>query len=88
MSLAVGVVCAQTSQPSPKEANEDVLAIVLGKKLTVKDQDKLNGLIFGSLLDQFAKDNQIEPTEEELDSFVLRTEEKQQQHLVLQRDFL
>lgn len=82
VSLIAGIVCAQTSQASAKEADKDVIAIVLGKKLTVKDNDKLNGQIFGSLLEQFAKDNKIEPTEEELDAFVLKTEEKKQQHQI------
>lgn len=82
MSFNAVVVCAQTSQPSAKGADKDVIAIVLGNKLTVKDKDNLNGLIFGSLLEQFAKDNKIEPTAEELDAFVLKTEEKERQHQI------
>ena len=82
MSFVAGVAWAQTDQPGATDADKDVIAVVLGKKLTVKDKDKLNGLIFGALLEQFAKDNKIEPTEEELDAFVLKTEEKERQHQI------
>lgn len=81
MSFSAVVVCAQTSQPSAKGADKDVIAIVLGKKLTVKDKDNLNFLIFGSLLQQFAKDNKIEPTAEELDDyydFIVKTQRRLQ----------
>jgi hypothetical protein len=72
---------------SPKTKDKDVIAVVLGKKITAKDKNKLNGLIFGALLDKFAKDNKIEPSKEELDTFILKTDEKQKQHLIkLEKD--
>lgn len=80
MSLVAGAAYAQT--PQAKDSDKDVIAVVLGKKITVKDKDRLDGLIFGALLEQFAKDNKIEPTEEELDAFVLKTEEKERQHQI------
>lgn len=64
------------------EVNKDIIAIVLGKKLTIDDKDRFNGLIWGSLLDQFAKDNNIEPTDEEIDAFILKTNEKQKQQQI------
>lgn len=79
MSLLAEVAYAQTTQPGTKDVEKDVIAVVLGKKLTVRDKDDLNGLIFGSLLEQFAKENKIEPTAEELDAFVLKIEEKEKQ---------
>jgi hypothetical protein len=79
-SLVAGAAYAQT--PQSKDSGNDVIAVVLGKKITVKDKDRLNGLIFGALLEQFAKDNKIEPTEEELDAFVLKTEEMERQHQI------
>ncbi|MEX2551903.1 MAG: hypothetical protein WD627_02725 [Actinomycetota bacterium] len=38
----------------------------------MKEADKLDGLIFGTLRDRFAKDNKIEPTEAELDAFIAK----------------
>lgn len=82
VSLVAGVGCSQTSQPAATVANEDVIAIVLGRTLTVNDKDELSGLILGSLLERFAKDNNIEPTTEELDAFILKSEEKVKQHQI------
>ncbi|MBI3815356.1 MAG: hypothetical protein HY279_12955 [Nitrospinae bacterium] len=61
------------AQTSP--ADKDTIAVVLGKPITVKDKDNLNGLIFGALLEKYAKENKIEPTEAELDVFMQRTDE-------------
>lgn len=80
MSLVAGAAYAHT--PQAKDSDKDVIAVVLGKEITVKDKDKLDGLIFGALVEQFAKDNKIEPTEEELDAFVLKTEEKERQRQI------
>lgn len=85
MSLVAGTAYAQTTQA--KESDKEVIAIVLGKKITVKDKDKLNGLIFGALLKKFAEDNKIEPTEEELDAFVLKIDElERQQQIKFEKD--
>jgi len=78
MGFFVGTANAET--PQANVSDKDVIAIVLGKKITAKDKDKLSGLIFGSLLEQFAEDNKIEPTNEELNAFVVKTEEKEKQH--------
>jgi hypothetical protein len=74
-------VSSETDQSKTPEQDNETIAVVLGKKITVKDKDKLNGMIFGALLEQYAKENKIEPTEAELDAFVEKTEEmrKQQQ---------
>lgn len=73
---------AQTDGPKAEVPDTHVIAIVLGKKITANEKDKLDGLIFGALLQQYAKDNKIEPTEEELDAFVTKTEEKEKQQQV------
>jgi hypothetical protein len=72
-------VWAQADRPGTTDEGEKVIATVLGKKITLKEKDKLNGIVFGALLEQFAKENKIEPTDEELDSFIIKTEEKQRQ---------
>lgn len=80
IGLSFGAAYAQT--PQAKISDKDVIAIVLGKKITATDKDKLDGLIFGALLEQFARDNKIQPTNEELNAFVLKTEKKQKQHQI------
>lgn len=70
------------AQNAPKQAGDagaQVIAVVLGKQITAADKDKLDGLIFSTLLQEYAKDNQIEATDAELDAFLAKTEEKEQQ---------
>jgi hypothetical protein len=73
ISLTGGAAFAQT--PPAQSSEQKVIAVVLGKKIRVKDKARLNGLIFGTLLERFAQDNRIEPTEEELDTFIRKTGE-------------
>ena len=80
LSLVAAAAYAQTHQA--KDSDKEVIAIVLGKKIAVKDKDRLVGLIFGALLEQFANDNKIEPTEEEINTFILKTEEKRRQNQI------
>ena len=80
--LVAGVLSfAETNQPSVLP-NTDVIAVVLGKKLTINDKDNLSGLILGALLEEFAKENKIEPTKKELNVFTLKMEEKKKQHQI------
>jgi hypothetical protein len=72
---------AETNYPGVSP-NADIIAVVLGEKLTINDKDKLSGLIFGALLEQFAKENKIEPTEKELNAFILKMEERKKQHQI------
>ena len=78
---------AQTNLPAAAASNPVVIAIVGGKEITSADKANLDGLIFGALLEKFAKENTIAPTEAELDAFTLQMEEKQKQHqLELEQD--
>lgn len=78
---------SQINQPKVVTTNNDAIAVVLGKTISIKDKDKLNGLIFGTLLEQYAKENKIEPTETELDTFVKKTEEmRKQQQIKFEKD--
>lgn len=80
MSLAAGAAFAET--PPAKDSGKDAIAMVLGKKVTAKDKNRLNGLIFGALLEKFARENKVEPTDKELDTFVMKTEEIEKQHQI------
>ena len=73
---------AHTQTPQEKDSDQHVIAVVFGKKITAKEKDKLNGRIFGALLERFARDNKIEPTGEEIDAFLLKTEEIEKQNQV------
>jgi len=83
VSVLLAVSCfAQTDHPKTAATDTNVIATVLGKKITAGEKGKLNGLIFGPLLQQYAQDNKIEPTQEDLDAFVSKTEEKEKQHQI------
>ena len=73
---------AQADAPKAEATDTNFIATVLGKKIVASEKDKLNGLIFGALLQQFTTENKIEPTEEELDAFVLKTEAKEKQRQI------
>jgi hypothetical protein len=75
--VAVGGSCFAQAVAPKAAVDTNVIAVVLGKKITAGEKDQLDGLIFGSLLQQYAKENKIEPTQAELDSFVTKTEEKE-----------
>ncbi len=61
------------------ESETDVIAVVLGKKITVAEKDQLDGIIFNTLLQEYATKHEIEPTEAELDAFVVKMEENEKQ---------
>lgn len=83
VTVVLAVPCfAQTDRPKVEATDTNVIATVLGKKITAGEKNKLDGLIFGALLQQYAKENKIEPTQEELDAFVSKSEEKEKQHQV------
>jgi hypothetical protein len=77
---------APSSPPVPK-----TIARILDRKIHELDKNKLREIIFGTLLDEFAEDNNISPAEEELDSFVRATagaEERHREELDVERNKL
>jgi len=84
MLLALSLVAGMAqAQPKPSgDSDTKVIATVLGKEITAKDKGRLGGLIFGTLLERFANDNKVEPTDGEIDNFILKTEEKGRQNLL------
>ncbi len=90
VGLVIGLASYDLAQAEPVKvegADTNVIAVVLGKKITAKEKDQLNGIIFGTLLQQYAKKHRIEPTDEELDAFVRRTEAMdKRRHAKLERD--
>lgn len=65
--------------PSPQKAEtiheKDIIGIVLGKPIGVKQKKQMKGMIFGALLKKFAEEHKIESTDAELDSFCKKMEE-------------
>lgn len=82
MVVLMAASLAQIVEPEAETTDTKVIAIVLGKEITIGEKDKLNKLIFGALLQQYAKENKVEPSDEELDAFILKTGEKEKQHQV------
>ncbi len=80
VTVALAVPCfAQTDRPKTVATDTNVIATVLGQRITTAEKGQLNELIFGALLQQYAQDNKLEPTPAELDGFVKKTEEKEKQ---------
>ena len=58
---------------------DDTVAIVLGKTITMREKENLNALILGNLIEMYTRENNVDPTNEELDTFVRRSEEMDKQ---------
>jgi hypothetical protein len=78
--LASSCLAQAASSPGPEAADTEVIAVVLGQEITAAEKDRLSGLVLGSLFREFAEENGIEPTDEEMDAFIERTEEMEKQH--------
>lgn len=70
--VLAGSCFAQTARPKTEASGTNVIATVLGKKITANEKEKLDGVILGALLRKYAEENKIEPTEAELDAFVAK----------------
>ena len=70
---------AQQDEKDSPASKTKVLAVVLGQEVAADEKERLSGLIFGQLLERFAKENKIEPSEKELDQFVVRLNEVRRQ---------
>lgn len=77
--VASGVICTVHAEDKrPQKGGEGmVIAEVLGKKIKMSEKDKMTGIIFGSLLEQYAKGHKIEPTKAEIEAFVSKTEQQE-----------
>ena len=71
---------AHTTPPASPSA-DTIIATVLDKTITMKDVARLNGIIFGTLLDKYVADNKIIASEGELNAFVVAMDEGDQRHL-------
>ena len=77
--LVAGVGCSRNHQPTAPEVNKDVIAVVLGRQIRSEERNHATEIIWKALFGQFAKDNHIEPTVEELDTFIVRRRELDKQ---------
>ncbi|MBI5074320.1 MAG: hypothetical protein HZB62_04030 [Nitrospirae bacterium] len=78
-----------TSGQENAPSTDKVIAKVFETNITEKDKDMLSGIIIRALLDQFALENRIEPTEEEVDIFIIRTAELERRNRIkFERDRL
>lgn len=73
---------SQTTNPTNGGGDKGTIAVVFGKEIKIEEKDRLNSLIFSALLDQYGKENKIEPTEEEIRVFLDKQEEISKRSLV------
>lgn len=67
------------------DSSRKVLAVVLGTEVAASEDDKLSGIIFSRLLERFATENNVSPTDEDLDAFVIGSE-KAQKRIAIERE--
>jgi len=80
VTVVLSMPCfAQTERPKVEATESNVIATVLGKKITEGERARLNGLIFGALLQQYAQDNKLEPTQAEMDAYARKAEQMEKQ---------
>ena len=82
ISLGLATVwCAAEPRPTAGPgSNSVVIAVVCGQVISRQDQPRLDGMIFETLLEKFARENKITPTEAELDAFTRGTDEQRKDH--------
>lgn len=84
--FSVAVSRAHAQEP-PAQKGDPIIAEVLGKKIMLSQKDKMDGIIFRTLLEQFAKEHKIEPSRAEIEAYVAKSKERQvQNHKELEKD--
>jgi hypothetical protein len=78
--VLIATPLARAVESKAETTDVHIIAIVLGKKITIDKKGELNRLVLGALLQQYAKENKLEPSDEELDAFFLRTEKTEKQY--------
>lgn len=83
-ALVTGSAFCESGQPQScaPEAEKKVIAVILGKDITADEEEDLSRLIVQPLLEQFVKENKLEPTDDDLDVFVRRSEEIQRERMI------
>lgn len=79
--LVVGFFYPIYSEELPHNKSEDpIIAEVLTVKIRHSEKEKMRGIIFGTLLEQYARAHNIEATQAEIDAFISRSHQQQNQH--------
>lgn len=85
LQLTVALLCiiscssACRTQPKAHRPVDPIVADVLGKRIRLSQEDQLNGIILGELLQEYAKEQKIEPSSSEIDAFVAYSDMVEQQ---------
>lgn len=66
-------------QKHQQKGSGPIIAEVLGRKIRMSQKDAMVGIIFGSLLERYAKEHKIEPTKAEIAAFVAKSSESRKQ---------
>jgi hypothetical protein len=79
--IILGLSIAACGDDTNSPAMDPVIARVLDKDIRRSEKMNLDGIIFGSLLQKYTKDNAIAPTQADIDAFVERSkQQKIEQH--------
>jgi len=84
IALVLLAATAAFSQAPPADSSaldDRPIATVLGDTVTAKNWGQMVSIIFGTLLDRFAKENKLAPTQAELDTFLVEMEVKRRENL-------
>ncbi len=79
--LVAGFFSPAHSEEYPRVKSDDpIIAEVFTVKIRHSEMEKMGGIIFGTLLEQYAKAHKIEPTRDEIDAFISGSRQQQKQH--------
>jgi len=79
--IATSITFSQPVKINPGAGDTHPIATVLGDTLIGSQSKQITALIFKSLMDRFAQENKLEPTPGEIDTFILKMNEKRRQSL-------
>jgi hypothetical protein len=88
LATAMASVLAQSPEMRPTAVGDgEIIAEVLGTKIRLKDTNRLHRDILAALSTQYAKDHQLEPTDQELLSFASSMKQREEEmHAKTQKD--
>lgn len=76
--ILFSVTCFAQPPNAESSTNDDkVIAVVYDTKIHMNEKDNLVGIVFGLLLQQYAKKHNIEPTKAEIEAFIDKLKEQQ-----------
>jgi hypothetical protein len=79
LALIVTASVAVGAEPASDDA-DSVVAVVLGRVIRESERDRATGIVVGTLFEQYGRKHGVAGTDAELEAFVARSRELQDQH--------